>query len=220
MIYAFGDYELDTHLYELRHAGTPHRLEPQVFNLLAYLLRYRDRVVSKRALLDYLWPDQSITESALSQRIRAARKALGDDGRTQRYIKTLHAQGYRFVAAVEEYGDEAIRPQAPIPATADDARRCKQDEILESANQLIEKLTGVENEIAERVLNLQTDGRGLAESLKKEKSEIQIHNAYKTAINQCIRHFTELKNQAKIVGVRSDYKLNMENALRSLPLFK
>jgi DNA-binding winged helix-turn-helix (wHTH) protein len=102
MIYRFGDHELDTQLFELRSSGTPLQLEPKVFDLLAHLIRYRDRVVTKQELLTHLWPQQFVSDSALSDRIMAARKAVGDSGRGQRVIKTLHERGYRFVAAVEE----------------------------------------------------------------------------------------------------------------------
>jgi DNA-binding winged helix-turn-helix (wHTH) protein len=102
MIYRFGDYELDTQLFELRSAGTPLQLEPKVFDLLAHLICYRDRVVTKQELLTHLWPQQFVSDSALSYCIMAARKAVGDSGRGQRVIKTLHERGYRFVATVEE----------------------------------------------------------------------------------------------------------------------
>jgi DNA-binding winged helix-turn-helix (wHTH) protein len=102
MIYRFGDYELDTQLFELRCAGIPLPLEPKVFDLLAHLIRHRDRAVTKQELLTHLWPQQFVSDAALSYCIMAARKAVGDSGRAQRVIKTLHERGYRFVAAVEE----------------------------------------------------------------------------------------------------------------------
>ncbi|MCZ6873163.1 MAG: AAA family ATPase [bacterium] len=102
MIYAFGEYELDTDRHELRHAGTPCPLEPQVFAVLLYLIEQRDRVVSKQDLLDEVWPGTFVSESTLYQRLRAVRHALGDSGRAQRVIKTVPKQGYRFSAVVEE----------------------------------------------------------------------------------------------------------------------
>ena len=100
MIYVFGDYTLDTQCYELRHVGVPCKLEPQVFNVLAYLLGHHTRVVSKDELLEQFWPQQFISEVTVNQRVMAARKALGDNGPVQRYIKTVHGRGYRFVADV------------------------------------------------------------------------------------------------------------------------
>src|SRR5262245_64147366 len=81
MIYVFGDYELDTRLYELRRAGQPCKLEPQVFNVLAHLIAHRDRVVTKHELLDNLWPNQFISKVTLNHRLMVARKAIGDSGK-------------------------------------------------------------------------------------------------------------------------------------------
>jgi DNA-binding winged helix-turn-helix (wHTH) protein len=102
MIYVFGDWELDLDLYELRHAGQPIKLEPQVFDVLAYLVQHHRRVVPRQELMRHLWPDQHIGDSALERCIMAARKAIGDNGSAQRVIKTLHRRGYRFMAPVQE----------------------------------------------------------------------------------------------------------------------
>ena len=69
--------------------------------MLAYLLAHRDRVVPKHELLEHLWPDQFVGDAVLKACITALRKALGEQGRTPRFVRTLHGQGYRFVAAVE-----------------------------------------------------------------------------------------------------------------------
>ena len=79
------------------------------------LLQHRDRVVTKHELLENLWPDQFISEVTLNHCLMVARKAIGDSGRTQRCIKTLHGRGYRFIAAVQE---RVIGPSA-ISAGAD-----------------------------------------------------------------------------------------------------
>jgi TolB-like protein/DNA-binding winged helix-turn-helix (wHTH) protein len=100
MIYRFGDYELDAQLYQLRRAGESVEVEPKVFDLLVYLIQQHDRVVSKDELLDKLWPGQVVSETALTQCVMAARKAVGDDGTRQHTIKTQHGRGYRFVAAL------------------------------------------------------------------------------------------------------------------------
>jgi DNA-binding winged helix-turn-helix (wHTH) protein/predicted ATPase len=102
MIYAFEKYELDLPRYELRYAGKPVKLEPQVFNLLAYLIQHRDRVVTKEELLEQLWPGRFVTEATLTSRLMAARRAIGDRGREQRFIQTVHGRGYRLIAPVEE----------------------------------------------------------------------------------------------------------------------
>jgi len=74
--------------------------EPQECNVLIYLLAHRERVVSKHALRERLCPDQHVTEATLTQRLMAIRRALGDTGRAQRYIRTVPGRGYRFVAPV------------------------------------------------------------------------------------------------------------------------
>ncbi|NDL56177.1 alpha/beta fold hydrolase [Phytoactinopolyspora mesophila] len=102
MIYAFADCQLDVDRYELRFSGSVQPIEPQVFSLLAFLIRERARVVSKEEILDSVWGDRFVSGSALTSRIKAARHATGDDGSAQRVIRTVHGRGYQFVAPVEE----------------------------------------------------------------------------------------------------------------------
>jgi len=79
LIYSFGAFDLDTNVFELRRAGAPVAMEPQVFSVLTYLVEHRDRVVTKNELLDNVWGDRFVSESALTTRIKAARRAVGDD---------------------------------------------------------------------------------------------------------------------------------------------
>jgi class 3 adenylate cyclase/DNA-binding winged helix-turn-helix (wHTH) protein len=102
VIYTFGDCELDTRLFELRRAGSPVPVEPQVFEVLAFLVENRDRVVAKQELLDKVWPERFVGEAALNSRVMSARKAIGDSGKEQRLIKTVHGRGYRFVGEVRQ----------------------------------------------------------------------------------------------------------------------
>src|SRR5215471_11226330 len=102
MRFTFGDYVLDTQRYELHHAGALVKLRRKVFQVLVYLLAHRDRVVSKQELFEHLWPDQFVGDEALKSCMRTLRQALGERGRTPRFVRTLHGQGYRFVAHVEE----------------------------------------------------------------------------------------------------------------------
>ncbi len=102
MIFTFGDCELYLALRELRRAGQPVPVEPQVFDVLAYLVQHRDRVVTKQELLDKVWGERFVSEAALSSRLKSARKAIGDTGREQRFIRTIHGRGFRFVAPVTE----------------------------------------------------------------------------------------------------------------------
>jgi class 3 adenylate cyclase/tetratricopeptide (TPR) repeat protein len=102
MRYGFGDYLLDTQRYEFSRAGEPIPLRPKVFQMLAYLLAHRDRVVLKEELLEHLWPDQYVEDTALNSYIMAVRRAIGDHGDTQRLLRTVRGRGYRFLAPVEE----------------------------------------------------------------------------------------------------------------------
>ena len=119
MIYVFGAYELDTGLYELRRAGASYKVEPKAFDLLIYLITHRDRVVTREELFERVWSDPFISEAILSHHIMVARKAVGDDGRAQRMIKTIHGRGYRFIARVDvrEQPDSDVREAAPPART-------------------------------------------------------------------------------------------------------
>jgi DNA-binding winged helix-turn-helix (wHTH) protein/tetratricopeptide (TPR) repeat protein len=119
MIYNFGEYQLDLSLYELRAAGERRAVEPQVFDVLAYLIRNRDRVVTKGELLEKLWPDRFVSEATLTSRLMAARKALGDSARKQEWIKTVHGRGYRFIGEVGETSPSLPISGESIPPSGD-----------------------------------------------------------------------------------------------------
>jgi TolB-like protein/tetratricopeptide (TPR) repeat protein len=102
MLYIFDSYALDTDRRELRREGELVPVEPQVFDLLVYLIHNRERVVSKDDLLAAIWGGRIVSESVLDTRIGAARSAIGDTGKEQRLIKTLPRKGIRFVGAVRE----------------------------------------------------------------------------------------------------------------------
>jgi DNA-binding winged helix-turn-helix (wHTH) protein len=102
LIYDFDGCELDLDRYELRRDGAVEPVEPQVFDVLTVLVRERGRVVRKDELLDLVWGSRYVSESALTSRVKAARRAIGDDGRAQRLIRTVHGRGYQFVATVTE----------------------------------------------------------------------------------------------------------------------
>jgi TolB-like protein/Flp pilus assembly protein TadD len=118
--YLFEDYALDTDRRELRRGTGLIHLTPQVFDLLAYVIRNRDIVVSKDDLIVAVWGGRIVSESALTTRINAARSAIGDSGEQQRLIKTLPRKGIRFVGIVREEEKSvvaaAIDPTTPRPA--------------------------------------------------------------------------------------------------------
>lgn len=113
-VFRFAGCELDLGLFELRRAGRIVHVEPQVVEVLAHLLRHRDRMVPRTELLDTVWGDRFVSESALSSRLMQARRAVGDDGRRQEVIATVHGRGYRFVAPVESLERSGVPP--PVPA--------------------------------------------------------------------------------------------------------
>jgi pimeloyl-ACP methyl ester carboxylesterase len=109
VIVAFEDLELDLSQVELRRSGVRVPVEPQVFEVLAYLVNHCDRVVPKEELMDNVWGGRFVSETAVTSRIKQARQAIGDNGQAQRLIRTVHGRGYRFVGPAREMG--------PVPAS-------------------------------------------------------------------------------------------------------
>lgn len=97
MPFHFGDFVLDPGRRELRSMSKVFAVEPQVFDLLEFLIRNRARVVSKDDLLSAVWGGRIVSDLAIAARINAARQAVGDDGREQRFIRTIPRKGFRFV---------------------------------------------------------------------------------------------------------------------------
>ena len=115
MRYVFENFILDVEKHELRQDGDQVAVEPQVFALLIHLIEQRERVVSKEELIEAIWEGRFVSDSVVSSRIKSARKALGDDGRTQQYIKTLHGTGFRFIAPVTtEAAHQKTDEQPPL----------------------------------------------------------------------------------------------------------
>lgn len=131
MRYQFDDYTLDTDRFELSRNQVPIPSEPQVIELLALLVENRERMVSKDEINDKVWHGRVVSDAALSSRIKIARKLLHDDGRTQRYIRTIHKKGFRFVAPVlavpESPPEDSPAPPSPAPATAPNDHRWDHD---------------------------------------------------------------------------------------------
>ena len=123
MVYRFLDFELDASLKELRQSGAPCAIEPQVFDLLLFLIENRDRIVSHDDLIENVWRGRIIADATIASRIRAVRAALGDTGTEQRIIQTLPKRGFRFVASVADPQQEANwgTPSDPGSGAAQDA---------------------------------------------------------------------------------------------------
>jgi TolB-like protein/DNA-binding winged helix-turn-helix (wHTH) protein/Tfp pilus assembly protein PilF len=99
---AFGEYQLDTKTRTLQREGRRIPVQSKAFDLLAYLVERRERVVSSDELLDALWPGLHVTPAALSTAVQKARQAVGDDGEHQAVLQTEHGKGFRFVAEVRD----------------------------------------------------------------------------------------------------------------------
>jgi TolB-like protein/cytochrome c-type biogenesis protein CcmH/NrfG len=110
--FGFGNHTLDTERRELLRDGKPVAVQPQVFDLLVFLVRNRDHVVSKQDLIDLVWGGRIVSDSTLTSRINSARTAIGDSGRDQKLIRTIPRKGLRFVGAVNEPSNR-IQPVDP-----------------------------------------------------------------------------------------------------------
>ena len=106
-MFGFEDYTLDSERRGLRRATSLLPIEPQAFDLLAYLITHRERVVSKDELIEAIWGGRIVSDSALTTRINAVRKAIGDSGEQQRLIRTVSRKGVRFVGSAQY---EAVWP--------------------------------------------------------------------------------------------------------------
>lgn len=100
MLYRFAAFELDVSRCELRVEGAVRPLEPQVFALLVLLVENRERLVTRDEIIEKVWDGRVVSDAAVASRIRSIRQALGDDGKSQRYVRTLHRLGFRFVHEV------------------------------------------------------------------------------------------------------------------------
>ena len=102
MRYVFEDYSFDTDRRELHRGAEAVTVAPQVFDLLNYLIRNRERVVSKDDLINAVWDGRVVSDAALTTRLNVARGVIGDSGQEQRLIKTLPRKGFRFIGLVQE----------------------------------------------------------------------------------------------------------------------
>src|SRR6202035_3983776 len=120
MQFIFDNHRLDTERRELHRGSERIAVEPQVFDLLIYLLQNRDRVVSKDDMFASVWGGRAVSESTLTSRINAARKAVGDSGEDQKLIRTVARKGVRFVGVVDTRSNSA--DLSPVGESADEIR--------------------------------------------------------------------------------------------------
>ena len=123
MKYQTSEYVIDTARYRISGGDTSIPAEPKVFDLLVYLIRHRDRVLSREELFREVWDGREVSDATLSNHVKSARKILGDSGELQKTILTIRGRGYQFIAPVTVIpegfespgGDKAPEPQ-PVPA--------------------------------------------------------------------------------------------------------
>ncbi|TPI70682.1 transcriptional regulator [Mesorhizobium sp. B3-1-8] len=123
MAYYFEDFALDGDRRELRRGSDLIAVEPQVFDLLQYLIRNRDRVVSKDDLVDAVWQGRIVSDATLASRVNAARNALQDSGEQQRLVRTILRRGFRFVGSVREEGGAQPLPSVEEPPCPEPSAR-------------------------------------------------------------------------------------------------
>ena len=117
VILRFANCEMDVTRVTFRRDGREVKLEPQAFDVLCYLVEHRGEVVRKEQLLDDVWGDRFVTESALTTRIKSVRQAVGDDGSRQAIIRTVHGRGYEFIATVETLEQTPVATATPPDVT-------------------------------------------------------------------------------------------------------
>ena len=118
MQFFFSDHMLDTDTRELRRGDVAISVQPQVFDLIAFLVQNRERVIGKEELFAALWGGRRLADSTLATHINAARKAIGDSGEAQRLIKTVARKGIRFVGKAQSRPAAAAADSAPTPAVS------------------------------------------------------------------------------------------------------
>src|SRR5215475_12662724 len=119
LLLIFEDCSVDRHRRELRRRGSLQHVEPQVFDLLLFLIDNRERVVSRDDVLTSVWHGRNVSESTLASRINAARRTVGDTGEQQHLIRTVLRKGFRFVGTIRETEERAalVDCVAIAPAT-------------------------------------------------------------------------------------------------------
>lgn len=157
MIYEFGDCVLDETRRVLARRGVERPVQPKVLDLLIFLARHRARLVPKDLLFRELWPDAIVTESSLTRLVKEARRAVGDDGRRQKVIRTSNRRGYRFVADVLVRNGDAEN---------------EQEEAIELARLSLESALEFSSlDLRERVRELITTCRAAIQAARRDPAE-------------------------------------------------
>ena len=127
MRYEFANFALDAKRYELRDGGLARHVEPLVFDLLLFFVRNPGRVAGRDEIVDQVWGGRAVSDATISSCVKAARRALGDTGENQRYIKTVRGRGFEFSGPVMILNDGPILTPAglsPVSGFQPGAARC------------------------------------------------------------------------------------------------
>ena len=122
MLYRFDNFELDTDSFELRQDGSPRHVEPLVFDLIRFLTENPDRIVSRDEIIAQVWDGRFVSDATVSSCIKSARKALGDSGEQQTFIRTVRGRGFQFIGKIEQASDALDQDESFIPAPVSASR--------------------------------------------------------------------------------------------------
>ena len=111
-MYRFDEFELDTERFELRQNGQQVPVEPRVFDFLNLLIENHERVIDRDEIIEKLWDGRFVSEAAISTCVKNARRALGDDGKAQTLIKTVHGKGFRFTGTLTGNQTPSAQPRS------------------------------------------------------------------------------------------------------------
>ena len=115
MLYRFGDFEVDTDSFELRQKGRALAVEPLVFDLIRYLAENPGRVLGREEIIDRVWKGRIVSDATIASCVKSARRALGDSGDSQSYIRTVRGRGFQFLGRLLPEAQAAARDDGPPP---------------------------------------------------------------------------------------------------------
>jgi DNA-binding winged helix-turn-helix (wHTH) protein/DNA-binding CsgD family transcriptional regulator len=201
MLYFFENFVLDPARRELRRGNALITVQPQVFDLLEYLITNRDRVVSKDNILEAVWGGRIVSESALTTRINATRTAIGDDGDQQQLIRTIPRKGIRFVGVVREQprpADESAAARAVVETEALEWAAASRDEAVSAERR---QLTIASCELLVRTMPTTADPEDLSEILQQRAllgSNAAIAKALDISVQTVDVHLRSARKKMKV----------------------
>ena len=209
MLYQINEYQLDTDRSELRRNGKLCHIEPQIYLLLEILVKNSDRIVSKQEIIDHIWDGRIVSDASINNRVSGARDAIGDDGKSQRKIKTFQSRGFRFV------GDVSRLPEldSKVTQTAGSIRKSP----LQIRNW---KIGGL---IVAAILAIALFVPGLSKQLRPEPFDASSPNADANPLvhaSLAVLPFQDLGKGGSDQFLGNGIAAEIQNVLSSMPDFK